>query len=1248
MIFIDRCVSQSTADPFGRLEEATNQGHSALSRYRKQGEKHDLERSIEHFEHALNICPQDHPCRSAAQSNLAMVKFIYCRVADTNHSLDIPLALYRNVLAARPVGHLDRPFTLFQLAAVHFARFERYRDEFDATRADELLHEAVHLSPAESHRKRHAIFLLQLHAERPRDTVQKSGRPSVERDYASDITDMDLWAASVQLLDRFERLGDLADLQRTISLLEEGVRSTSVWDYRYLTGLTSLGAALARRFQRLGELNDLHQSLLKFKSAVDLTPDGHPEKPTRLACLGGTLFLRFERLEELSDLEEAILRLKHAVNLSPGGHPVSLSHLGICLLARFKRLKDLNDLEEAISRLKDAVYLTPDGHPEKPNYLNNLGISMFTRFQRLGDLGDLEEAISKHSDAVDLTPDGHVHKPGHLNNLGNHLVFRFEHLGNLSDLEQAIFRFGDAVYLTPVGHPNKPGRLSNLGHSFFTRFKYLGELSDIEQAISNIRDAVTLTPDGHPSKPRYLNNLGTIFRARFERLGQLNDLEQAISRHRDAVYLTPDGHPDKPNCLNNLGNSFRVRFVHLGELSDLEQALSSLQDAVDFTPDGDPNKPRRLNNLGNSFLTCFQCFGELSDLEQTISRYRDAVDLTPDGHPGKSYFLSNLGSALQYRFERLGEPSDLEQALLLYSQAACASLGPTTTRFHASRQWILCARTLRHPSLLDAYSYAIGLLPQLAWIGFSLTDRYRELVQGADVVREAAAAALDAGHPETAVEWLEQGRSIVWGELFQLRSSYEELSSVYPEKAHRLRQLSTALEHAGAARERSLSSLSEQAQNPDSRATVSLEQEVDRHRILAIERDELLQEIRSFPGFERFLLNKEFSQIRASAHSGPVAILNAAKSHCDALIVLAELDHVIHVPLASMTLERSQGLQNTVKNLLGPTRVVPGDERVGKPATRVCINWESVLSTLWNSVVKPVLDALNFSVRNIDLPEFIADTSICVIQQSPGDLRRIFWCPTGPFTFLPIHAAGLYVTQSSKPGQKLSDFVVSSYIPTLSILAPPLKPDVQPSESLRLLTVPQPTSDGQSRLPGVDTELKYIRAVVQHSPSARTTLVESSVGTVEEVLTLMKDTNWIHFACHGIQDASSPTDSGLCLADRRRLKLSDIISVSRPHGGLAFLSACQTATGNKDLSDEAIHIAAGMLFAGYGGVVGTMWSISDRLAPLVAKDVYEQLFRNGRTPDYREAGRALHDAVERLRDSNASFVEWLPFIHVGL
>ena len=273
------------------------------------------------------------------------------------------------------------------------------------------------------------------------------------------------------------------------------------------------------------------------------------------------------------------------------------------------------------------------------------------------------------------------------------------------------------------------------------------------------------------------------------------------------------------------------------------------------------------------------------------------------------------------------------------------------------------------------------------------------------------------------------------------------------------------------------------------------------------------------------------------------------------------------------------------------------------------------------------------------------------LEQTPGVLRRIFWCPTGPFVFLPIHAAGLYGPKPPEPGHNAFEFVVSSYVPTLSTLAPTPKDDTLPESNggLRLLTVRQPSSDGQHRLPGVDIELEHIKAAIRDSPSAQIAHLESTVGTVEEVLGLMKEADWVHFACHGIQDAESPIDSGLCLADGRRLKLSDIIALSRPRGGLAFLSACQTATGNKDLSDEAIHIAAGMLFGGYEGVVGTMWSISDKLAPRVARDVYKHLFQNGTKPDHREAARALHDAVEHLRDrSGTSFVEWLPFIHVGL
>ncbi|KAG6372525.1 hypothetical protein JVT61DRAFT_7633 [Boletus reticuloceps] len=406
-----------------------------------------------------------------------------------------------------------------------------------------------------------------------------------------------------------------------------------------------------------------------------------------------------------------------------------------------------------------------------------------------------------------------------------------------------------------------------------------------------------------------------------------------------------------------LGHCFKVRssFERLGELSDIEVAISTLKDAVDLTPLGHPDKPGCLNNLGSSFGARFARLGELSDLEDAISTHRDAVDLVPRGHPDKPLYLNSLGISFRDRFEHLGKLSDLEDAIST----------------HGARSF-----------------------PQLAWVGLSLKHRYTELKQGADVVRDAAAAALDAGLPETAVEWLEQGRLIVWESLLQLRSSYEELSAAHPDHARRLRELSAALDNAGATRERAPSALSEQTQE-------SLQQVADRHRMLAIERDKLLQEIRRFPGFERFLLQKDFSQLRAAAHSGLVVITNAAESRCDALVVLADVDHVIHVPLPKFNLRRSAGLQNMLGKLLGHARDTVLADRKGGQATRRGFSWESLLSTLWNGVIKPVLDALAPSTR--------------------GVLSRIFWCPSGPFVFLPIHAAGLYDTQHSSPGHNVFD-----------------------------------------------------------------------------------------------------------------------------------------------------------------------------------------------------------------------------------
>jgi len=193
----------------------------------------------------------------------------------------------------------------------------------------------------------------------------------------------------------------------------------------------------------------------------------------------------------------------------------------------------------------------------------------------------------------------------------------------------------------------------------------------------------------------------------------------------------------------------------------------------------------------------------------------------------------------------------------------------------------------------------------------------------------------------------------------------------------------------------------------------------------------------------------------------------------------------------------------------------------------------------------------------------------------------------------------------------------------------------------KLLTVALPV---ESTLSSSEGEISSIRTIL--GPNVIQELFEKQ-ATVENVKEAMFECGFVHFACHGEQNTSDPLQSAILLANGTRLTLDEIIKLKLPHGQLAFLSACQTATGDQKLPEEAIHLAAGMLVAGYRGVVATMWSIHDDDAPIVAKEFYKYLWKGG-SPDVKQAAYALHYAVEKLRMKPTSFLQWVPFIHMGI
>jgi CHAT domain-containing protein len=219
--------------------------------------------------------------------------------------------------------------------------------------------------------------------------------------------------------------------------------------------------------------------------------------------------------------------------------------------------------------------------------------------------------------------------------------------------------------------------------------------------------------------------------------------------------------------------------------------------------------------------------------------------------------------------------------------------------------------------------------------------------------------------------------------------------------------------------------------------------------------------------------------------------------------------------------------------------------------------------------------------------------------------------------------------------------VVCSYTPTLSAL---IKPHPTPAEFRGILAVGQEVTAGSAPSPGTVAELDQIQIIAGHIPFRR---LDGGRATSAAVLNAMQQYSWVHLACHASQNISDPTASAFQLHESE-LDLATIVRNPLKGAGLAFLSACQTATGDEKLPDEATHLAAGMIMAGYRTVIATMWSIKDEDAPTIAETFYSHLLEGG-VPKSQKAAKALHDAVGHLRAKTGErdFVRWVPFVHIG-
>ncbi|PPQ93834.1 hypothetical protein CVT25_013543 [Psilocybe cyanescens] len=1250
-----------------RLTHLVNLTTVLQTLFRQTGQRGDVDQVISSLKAIVDYLPPFHPMRAQALAHLADNLATRFTMTGQQCDLEEEILLHRESLQLREPSDPSQSDTFNNLACALSTRFDHTNQKSDLDEAISFHREALRLRVS-PHSSRH-VSLTNLAS-------------SLER--------------------RFERAGERCDLDEAISLNKAAVDICVPPHPSRATTLNSLANALGTLFEQTGHLDDLNQAIVLHREALELRPNPHPDRPSSLNNLGLVLHTRFKRTSQQGDLDDAISIHRQALELHVPSHPnrsYSLDNLAITLTDRFEQTGQRSDLDEAVMLHREALKLRASPHPNQSMTLNNLAHTLQARFTTSSKQEDLDEAILLHKEALKLRVANHPSRPMSLNNLANALMARFNQSGQMDDLNRAIALHQEALRSRTALHPDRPSSLMNLASAFGTLFEQTGQRRSLDEAILCYREALQLYPISHSLRPMCLNNLANrliVTRIGNELPGQHDTFDEAISLVTEAVKLRSPPHPEWSLSLFHLAGLFQARCKRLAatdpnQRSFLDKTVVICKGALDLLPTKHIHRQAFVGRLATTLHARFKITGKREDIDQAILLERQNLERRGSSHPERVISLTNLASTLQDRFSRADHnQGDFEESVMLNKQAidvypsqhpgrftCLANLGKIFERaytligdshyldetfdsfalamqcsskrlsssFEIATLWSDYADQYRHSSALVAYDMALQSLTQMASFSLDIYTRQNILRTASDgVARKAAQSAIAQAHLDKAVVFLEKGRAIFWSQVLHLRSPLDKLRDAAPELAHGLEAIAMELERG----------LYRSPLNVlDGLSKLALETEASRFRRLDEDWHDGLKEVRNLKGFEDFLQPPGIVSLKAAAAEFPIVFLVPNEQRSDCLIMTSATIH--HIPLIDVSIRMLRNLADMVKfsssqstaprsmfedtsiddtmEVLWDEPVVPetqrskgvfGRARRSRPSSNSI--FEYVLKTLWFEIVKPIINFLG--LQKSDNPP--------VLQ----------WCPTGIFTFLPLHAAGCYGPVTGTSTDCASDYIVSSYTPTAGLLLPRSDTNSPPSnQPFKVLAVID------SQLPFANEELAKIKTQVRSDTECLVELgVSNAPATIETICSNLQTASVVHFACHGIQDQINPLDSAL-FVDDGKLSISKILQP--PNGSLAFLCACETGMGDAKIPDESMSLGATLLFSGYRNVVATMWKMTDEDGPTVAEAFYEELFRaspNGRTtfrPNTKKSARALHTAIQKLRTGGVDFNRWVPFIHLG-
>jgi CHAT domain-containing protein len=602
--------------------------------------------------------------------------------------------------------------------------------------------------------------------------------------------------------------------------------------------------------------------------------------------------------------------------------------------------------------------------------------------------------------------------------------------------------------------------------------------------------------------------------------------------------------------------------------ANLEKAARYGKEALDGSP-----PPARLAlicyNLGNVYSDWAQD-GNSANQEQGINYYQKALGyFTPENAPDRwANTHNNLG--VTYMERRRGRQADnlaaAEYHFLEAMRVHGSLASPLNSRRTARNLGHLYFLTGRWEEAARAYRQAQQAALRLYQASLLRASKQAEIRENAALAPRLAYALARLGKPEEAVEAIENGRAQMLSEaLARAGERLEPLARVRPDLAERYREITgriEAFERQELKAELGRAGAGEVWAGDRDGLAASLEAAYTGLQAL-------LGEIRLVQGFADFLLPAAYDRIRLAARPAPLVYLLATPAGGLALIIQPE------GRAASLRLD---GLAETELRFRieggGPAQAESSYLEAYLRSEWDLPGWQAALERvtgwLWGICMGPVTDYL--------------------LQQG---FSQAVLVPQGLLGLLPLHAA--WTQDPGAPGRLYAlDRICLTYAPNAQALLATQARAGAGEDSLLVVANP----DGS--LPFAESEAD---AALQYFKAGKGKRLAGQAAQLSEIVREIPVHHILHFATHGGADYTDPLQGCLKLADGR-LTLGQILSMRLASARLAILSACETALPGTDLPDEVISLPSGLIQAGVGGAIGTLWPVKDIYSMLLVARFY--------------------------------------------